>query len=138
VVDAGLVLIDVQLALEVKGDLLEACLLFVNNTSADLYLDGMTLCWENKIDRNVFVIADENGKKIGYTASVKNRKVSLGDFVLLKKGEQYKSIVCLNDAYEVRKGEWYKIQYYTYNPDNYDPKDTTLIKMESNIAEIIF
>lgn len=137
-VDTGLLLINVQIALEVKGDSLEACLVFVNNTSTDLYLDGMTLCRDNKIERNVFVITDRNGKKVGYTASIKNCIVGPEDFVLIKKGEQFKSVVCINEAYEIRKGGMYKIQYSTYNPDSYDPKDTTLIKIESNVVELVF
>jgi hypothetical protein len=137
-VDTGLILFNVQLVIEVKGNTLEACLVFVNKTSTDLYLDGMTLCWKNIIDRNVFVIKDRNGKKVGYTASIKNRDVGPEDFLLLKKGEQFRSVVCINDAYDVRMGENYKIQYYTYNPSSYDPKDTTLIKMESNVVEVAF
>lgn len=137
-VDSGLILFNVQLSLEIKGDSLEACLLFVNNTSTDLYLDGLTLCRENKIDRNVFVIKDGDGKNVGYTASIKNRNVGPEDFVLIKKGEQFRSVVSINDAYEVRKGEKYKIQYFTYNPDSHDPQDTTLIKMESNVVELTF
>jgi hypothetical protein len=137
-VETGLLLINVQLALEVKGDSLEASLVFTNNTPTNLYLDGMSLCREHKIDRNVFVITDEKGKKVTYTASIKNRIVGPEDFVLLKKGEQFKSVVSINDAYKVRRGEKYKIQFYTYNPDSYDPKDTTLIKMESNVVEMTF
>lgn len=137
-VENSLLLINVQLALEVKGNSVEANLVFVNNTSTDLYLDGMTLCWGKKIERNVFVITDSKGSKIKYTASIKNRIVGPDDFVLLKKGELFKSVVCINDAYEVRKGGIYKIQYSTFNPDSYDPKDTTLIKMESNAIQLSF
>lgn len=137
-VDNGLILFKVQMNVEVKGDALEACLVFVNNTSDNLYLDGMTLCWKNKIDRNIFVITDSNGDNVSYTESIKNRVVRKEDFVLLNKGEQFKSIVNINDAYNVKKGRKYKIQYYTYNPCSYDPNDSTLIKMESNIVEVEF
>jgi hypothetical protein len=134
----GLLLFKVKLSVEAKGNKLEACLEFQNNTPSNLYLDGMTLCWENKIDRDIFVITDEKGKQVGYTESIKNREISADDFMLLNKGDQFKSIVSINDAYDVRKGEKYKIQYYTYNPSSYDPKDDTLIKMESNIVEMAF
>ncbi len=134
----GLLLFKVKLSVELKGNKLEACLEFQNNTSSNLYLDGMTLCSENKIDRDMFVITDENGKKISYTESIKNREISAEDFILLNKGDQFKSIVSINDAYDVTKGKKYRIQYNTYNPGSYDPKDETLIKMESNIVEVAF
>jgi hypothetical protein len=137
-VDMGLILFKVQLSIEVKGDALEASLVFENCTPTELYLDGMTLCWKNKIDRDMFVLKDKNGKRVDYTESIKNRKISPEDFVLLNKGDQFKSIVNINDAYDVRKGETYKIQYSTYNPASYDPEDSTLIKMESNEIEVTF
>src|SRR5688572_19051188 len=129
----GLLLFKVKLSVEAKENNLEACLEFQNNTSSNLYLDGMTLCRENKIDRDMFVITDENGKQVGYTESIKNREMSAEDFMLLNKGDQFKSIVSINDAYDISKGKKYKIQYTTYNPGSYDPKDKTIIKMESNI-----
>jgi hypothetical protein len=137
-VDMGLILFKVQLSVTVKGDTLEASLVFENSTSTDLYLDGMTLCWKNKIDRDMFVIINKNGKRVDYTESIKNRKISHEDFLLLNKGDQFKAVVNINDAYDVQKGKTYKIQYSTYNPASYYPEDSTLIKMESNEIEVTF
>ena len=133
-----LLLFNVQLYVEIKQNELIASLVFKNNTSSKLYLDGMTLCWENKIDRNMFVITDQDNKKVSYIGSIKNRVIRPEDFVQLEKEGEFKSTVNINEAYGIKKGGNYTIQYVTYNPSSYDPNDETLIKMESNKVEIAF
>ena len=134
----GLMLFNVQLVVEVRGNELIASLLFKNNTSSKLYLDGMTLCWKNKIERNMFVITDQNNDKVFYIASIKNREIRAEDFIKLEAGEEFESTVNVNEAYGIKRGVNYTIQYVTYNPSSYDPKDNTLIKMESNKVEIAY
>lgn len=136
--DNGLILLNVQLSVEVKGEVVEATLLFINNTTTKLYLDGMTLCWNNKIERNMFVITCENDEKVSYTRKIKNRIVRSEDYVQLNVDEQFKTTVNINEAYKLQKGNRYTIQYSTYNPSSYDPDDEGLIKMESNKVEIIY
>jgi hypothetical protein len=132
----GLMLFNVQLSVEVKEDELEATLLFINNTSTKLYLDGMTLCWDNSIKRNMFTITDQKSKEVDYIEAIRNRVIRSEDFVQIEAGEQFKSCVNINKAYNVKKGKRYSIQYSTYNPSSYDPNDDVLIKMESNKVEI--
>lgn len=135
-IDNELILLNVHLTVEIKGEVMQATLLFINNTASRLFLDGMTLCWNNEIERNMFVIVDKDDKKVSYTGLIKNRIVKPEDYVQLDVGEQFNAKVNLNEVYEVIKGGSYTIQYSTYNPSSYDPEDDTLIKMESNKVEV--
>jgi hypothetical protein len=51
--------VNVQLAVDLKGDSLIANMIFLNNSNGDIYLDGQTICIDNKTRRNVFEILDE-------------------------------------------------------------------------------
>lgn len=134
----GLIIFNVLLSVEERGNDLIASLLFKNNTTSKLYLDGMTLCWKNKIERNMFVIIDQNNSKASYLGSIKNRMIRQEDFVQLERGGEFKSTVNISEVYGVKRGSNYTIQYATYNPSSYDPKDETIIKMESNKVEVAF
>ena len=137
-IDQGLILFNVKLSVEIKRDVIEATLLFINNTDKKLYLDGMTLCWDNKIERDIFEIIDDNGEEVTYIKSIKNRIVRPEDYVQLNIGDQFKTTVNIKEAYDVQKGGKYIIQYSTYNPSSYDPDDYALIKIESNKVEITY
>jgi hypothetical protein len=134
----GAMLFKVQMSVVIKGDVMEASLAFENNTPDKLYLDGMTLCWKNKIERDMFRIVDKNGIEVDYIESIKNRKIKPDDFVQLNTGDQFKATVNINEAYDVRKGEKYSVQYSTYNPCSYDPDDNRLVKMESDVVDVTY
>jgi hypothetical protein len=134
----GLVLFKVQMSIAINGEDMEAILLFKNSTPAPLYLDGMTLCWKNRIERDVFSITDSDGREVDYVESIKNRIIKPEDFVQLKVGDQFKVVVNINEAYHVKKGEKYSVQYSTYNPSSYDSNDHTLIKFESDKVEVAY
>ncbi|WP_143774010.1 hypothetical protein [Niastella vici] len=134
----GLMIFKVQMSIVIKDEVMEACLLFENNMPDTIYLDGMTLCWKNKIERDMFVIIDKSGNEVDYIESIKNREIKPEDFVQLNKGDQFKAIVNINEAYDLRKGEKYTVQYSAYNPSSYDPDDHMLIKMESDVVDVIY
>jgi hypothetical protein len=128
-------LMDVHLSVEIKDDLLVAHLLFLNKSTQKMYLDGITLCSENKLEREVFTIVDEDGKRAPYTARMFKRTVTSEEFISLNVGEQLTTTVVLNNAYRLRKGNNYTIWYSAYNPQTLHDDDP-LIKMESNKVEI--
>jgi hypothetical protein len=86
----------------------------------------------------MFFITNHNNVQVSYIGSIKNRLIRPEDFVQLEKEEEFKSIVNINEVYEIKKGDKYTIQYTTYNPSSYDPEDETMIKMESNKVEIYY
>src|SRR5689334_10868984 len=107
---------DVHLSVEIKDDLLVAHLLFLNKSTQKMFLDGITLCSENKVEREVFTLTDEDGKRAAYTARMLKRSVTPEEFISLNVGEQLATTVVLNDAYRLRKGTNYTIWYAAYNP----------------------
>ena len=126
---------DVHLSVEIKDDLLVAHLLFLNKSAQKIYLDGMTLCSENKVEREVFTITDEDGKRAAYTGRMLKRSVTPEEYISLNVGEQITTTAVLNNAYRLRKGNNYTIRYAAYNPQALHDDDP-LIKMESNKVEI--
>jgi len=128
---------DVHLSVEIKDDLLVAQLLFLNKSAQKMYLDGMTLCSENKVEREVFTITDEGGKRAAFTGRMFKRNVSPEEFISLNVGQQVTTTAVLNDAYRLRKGNNYTIWYSAYNPQTLHDHDP-LIKMESNKVEIAY
>ena len=130
-------LMDVHLSLEIKDDLLVARLLFFNKSPQKIYLDGMTLCSENKVERDVFTIIDEEGREVAYTGKMLKRSVMPEEFISLDVGGQVITTAALNSAYRLRKGNIYIIQYAAYNPETLHDDDP-LIKMESNKVNIAY
>jgi len=128
---------DVHLSVEIKDDLLVAHLLFLNKSTQKIYLDGMTLCSENKVEREVFTLIDEDGKRAAYTGRMLKRNVTPEEYISLDIGEQLTTTAILNEAYRLRRGNKYIIQYSAYNPQTLHDDDP-LIKMESNHVEIAY
>ena len=130
-------LMNVHLSVEIKDDLLVAHLVFLNKSPQKIYLDGLTLCCKNKVERDVFTISDEGGRVVAYTGKMLKRTVMPGEFIPLDVGGQVVTTAALNDVYKVRMGNRYVVQYKTYNPQTLHDDDP-LIKMESNKIEIIY
>lgn len=128
---------NVHLSVEIKDDLLVAHLVFINKSPQKIYLDGMTLCCKNKVEREVFTITDNEGRRAPYTGKMLKRTVMPEEFISLDVGAQVETTAALNEVYRLKMGNTYVIQYNTYNPQTLHDDDP-LIKMESNRVEIIY
>lgn len=134
----AVLLFDVHLSVEIKEDLMVAHLLFVNNTQETLYLDEMTLCSKNKIERKVFKITDQDNKEVSYRGYMQKRILEPEDFITLDVGQKIQTSVILDEVYQLRKGKKYIIQYDAFNPGSLKEDDDVLIKMESNKVEVVY
>ncbi|HEY8895183.1 MAG TPA: hypothetical protein VIM79_10225 [Niastella sp.] len=129
-------LVNVQLAVDLKGDSLIANMIFLNISDGDIYLDGQTICIDNETRRNVFEILDEQNAEVGYTGAYVYREVVPQDYVKLEVGQKLESKIVLSDVYKLKKGQRYTIQYTVFHPTYMD--DAGFTQFESNKVEISY
>jgi hypothetical protein len=128
--------VDIQLAVEVKENEMIAHLVFFNNTDETLYLDTKTICTNGQTRRNIFNITDSNSNKIKYAGIMEKRFVVPEDFIPINSGDNIETNIILNEVYKVNKGQKYFIQYSVYHPSYMDEQG--LSKFESNTVEIVY
>lgn len=129
-------IVKVQLDVDLKGDSLIANMIFLNSSNVDIYLDGQTICIDNKTRRNVFEILDEQNAEVGYTGAYVYREVVPEDYVKLEVGQKLESKIVLSDVYKLTKGRKYTIQYTVLHPTYMD--DAGFTQFESNKVEISY
>jgi hypothetical protein len=117
--------IEVRLAIDVKGDSLIANMMFSNNSNSDIYLDGQTICIDNKTRRNVFEILDEQNDEVDYSGAYVYREVVPQDYVKLEVGQKLESKIVLNEVYKLTNGHKYIIQYSVLHPTYMDESGFT-------------
>jgi hypothetical protein len=129
-------LVDIDLSVNINNSELVAHLVFTNKTDKSVFLDRLTICYDNKIQNNLFKILDKNNERVDYKGVMVKRDVSSEDFITVNAGESIESNISLNEVYKVNKGNKYIIQYYAYNPAYLDISELT--KLESNKVEIVY
>ncbi|WP_207515222.1 hypothetical protein [Longitalea luteola] len=127
---------DVQLDVEVRGEIMLAHLIFTNSTSDKIYLDTKTICTSGKTRRNIFKIMSADNEKVKYTGMMEKRIVVPEDFIPLDSGDEIRTSVELNQVYKINKGSKYIIQYSVYHPSYLD--EGPLNKLVSNSIEVIY
>ena len=128
--------IKVDLTLTIKENSLLAHLVFSNNTSNELLLDKFLICYNNSIRKNLFKVFDDKNHEVDYLGPYVKRFITEEDYILLNPGEKMETIVSLNEAYEVKNGKRYTIQYSAYHPTDIEGSEIT--KIESNSVEIVY
>lgn len=126
----------INLSVEQKENVLVAHLLFFNNSSIKYYLDKYTICYNGEFTRDVFQIMDEKNNKLDYIGARVKRKVKPEDFIPLESGEAVKTRVILNNAYRLRRGRKYNIQFTVFNLDYLRVQEIMLI--ESNKVDVVY
>lgn len=128
--------VDIELSATVNDNSLIAKLVFSNNTDKKLFLDKLTICFNNKVTNNLFKVLDINNNRVNYTGIMLKRFITPEDFIPIEPGEIIKSNIALDEVYTIRKGNKYTIQYYAYNPSYEEISE--LVKLVSNTVEIIY
>jgi len=129
-------LIDIELLVSINENEFIANLVFKNNTDKRVFLDRLTICYNNKIENNLFKILDKNNDRVDYKGVMVKRDVSSEDFISINSGESIETNIALDEVYKVNKGNKYTIQYYAYNPSYKDISELT--KLESNKVEVAY
>jgi hypothetical protein len=129
-------LLDINLSVSIKESKIVAHLSFTNNTNKKIFLDKLTICYDDEIQNNLFKVIDSNNNRVGYKGVMVKRDVSSEDFIAVDPGEIIENNISLDEVYKVNKGNMYTIQYYAYNPSYME--ESELMKLESNIVEVAY
>jgi hypothetical protein len=129
-------LLDINLSVSINESEIIAHLSFANNTNKKIFLDKLTICYDDEIQNNLFKVIDRNNNRIGYKGVMVKRDVSAEDFIGVDPGEIIENNISLGEVYKVNKGNTYTIQYYAYNPSYMERSE--FMKLESNIVEVAY
>jgi hypothetical protein len=129
-------LINVQLSVEVKNETVLAHLSFQNKSGKNIYLNKQVMYHGGFVRNNYFKIENSNGMKTRYLGMMANCTRMPDEYLQLGSEEIIKSTISLKEAYELKEGENYQIQYYAYNPSYLEEQRIT--KMQSNKVEISY
>lgn len=129
-------LISVHLSVEVKNGTVLAHLTFQNKSGKDIYLNKQVMYNNGEVRNNYFKIENSEGIKTRYLGMMANCTRMPDEYLQLGSEEIVKSTISLKEAYELKDGESYVIQYYAYNPSYLEEQKIT--KMQSNKVEITY
>ena len=129
-------LVDIDLSVSINENEITAHLSFSNITDKRIFLDRLTICYNDKIQNNLFKVLDYNNNRIDYKGVMVKRDVTLEDFIEVDPGKKIEVNISLNEVYKVNKGNMYTIQYYAYNPSYGEVSGLT--KLESNTVEVTY
>jgi len=129
-------LLDIQLSISINESEMTAHLSFTNNTNKKIFLDKLTICYDDEIQNNLFKVIDSNNNRVAYKGVMVKRDVRAEDFIGVDPGEMIENNISLDAVYKVNKGNMYTIQYYAYNPSYLEKSE--LMKLESNTIEVLY
>lgn len=129
-------LIEVQLSVDTKKEIIEAYLIFQNKSGKKIYLDKQTIYYNGVVRNNYFEITSKDNDEVDYLGIMANCIRKPEEFVELGLGEKIYSSIQLSDFYKLIKGDKYNIQYSAFNPSF--SEDQKLMLMESNKVEIVY
>jgi hypothetical protein len=128
--------IEVELSVSIKDRKVLANLIFSNNTVELVSLDKLRICHGNKLLNSLFIILDEKNRRIDYAGPMVKRFITAEDFINIDPGQKIETSVELDDAYKLKNGKKYTVQYSAYLNNNL--KDSEIEKIESNVVEVAY
>ena len=128
--------LDISLSININENEITAHLSFTNNADKIIFLDKLTICYDDEIQNNLFKVIDENNNRVGYKGVMLKRDVSFEDFIAVEPGKKIENVISLDKVYKVNKGNVYTVQYYAYNPSFENM--SKLMKLESNKVDVAY
>jgi predicted transcriptional regulator len=125
--------IEVNLAIEIKGESVIAHLLFTNASEERIYLDTWAIFANNSIRNDYFKIVNGKNKAVDYTGMMVKRMFRKEDFIEFNAGDQIETSIDIHSTYKLIRGKKYTVNYFTYHPASLE--DGGLIELESNKVE---
>lgn len=129
--------IEVKLSVEISNTSLIAHLSFRNKSEKNIYANKQVMYYDGRVLNDYFEIRNSKGVKIRYLGVMSNCTRMPDEYIPLGPGETINSSVLLNEAYEIKEGASYKIQYDALNP-SFKQEQQPLIEMQSNKVEISY
>jgi hypothetical protein len=130
-------IIEVKLSVEVLEKSVIAHLVFRNKSDRNIYANKQLMYYDGWILNDYFEIINSKGIKIRYLGVMSNCTRMPDEYILLGPGEAINTKIALNEAYELKEGDGYKIQYDAFNP-SFQQEQQQLIAMQSNIVKISY
>lgn len=109
-------MLNIDLSVQMINDEVIATIIFSNNSSNIIYLDGWTIGIHERLNRSVFCITDKTDNIVPYYGVMASRIVTPEDFILLNPEESIQTKIIVNKDYNLVKGQKYIIRYSAYNP----------------------
>jgi hypothetical protein len=128
--------LNIDLSIEVVNDNVIAVVIFSNNLSNIVYLDGWTIGIHEILNRSVFHVTDVNDNVVPYYGMMASRIVTPEDFISLNPKERIQTKITVNKDYNLVKGQKYIIRYSAYNPAC--PGKQPNLELRSNKVEITY
>lgn len=129
--------IEVKLSVEVLNKSVIAHLIFQNQSERNIYANKQLMYYDGMILNDYFEITNSKGNKIRYLGIMSNCTRMPDEYILLAPGETINSSILLSEAYEIKEGASYRIQYDAVNP-SFQQEQQQLIEMQSNKVEITY
>jgi hypothetical protein len=129
--------IEVKLSVEVSDQSMIAHLVFRNKSERNIYANKQLMYYDGMVLNDYFEIKNSKGVKIRYLGVMSNCTRMPDEYIQLGPGEIINTKIVLNEAYELKGGESYRILYDAINP-SYQQEHQQLIEMQSNQVEISY
>lgn len=129
--------IEVKLSVEVSNKLVIAHLIFRNKSERNVYANKQLMYYDGMVLNDYFEIRNSKGVKVRYLGVMSNCTRMPDEYIPLGPGETVNSSILLNEAYEIKEGESYKVQYDAFNP-SFQQEQQQLIEMQSNKVKISY
>jgi hypothetical protein len=129
-------IIEVKLSVEVLEKSVVAHLIFRNKSERNIYANKQLMYYDGWI-LNDFEIKHSKDIKIRYLGVMSNCTRMPDEYIQLGPGETINTKIVLNEAYELKEGESYKVQYDAFNP-SFEQEQQQLIEMQSNIVQVSY
>ena len=130
-------IIEVKLSVEILENSVIAHLVFRNKSDRNIYANKQLMYYDGWILNDYFDIINSKGMKIRYLGVMSNCTRMPDEYIQLGPGETINTKIALNEAYELKEGDGYKIQYDAFNP-SFQQEQQQLIEMQSNIVQISY
>lgn len=129
--------IEVKLSVEVSNKSVIAHLIFRNKSERNIYANKQLMYYDGMVLNDYFEIKNSKGVQIRYLGVMSNCTRKPDEYIQLGPGEAINTRVMLNEAYELKEGESYKVRYDAINP-SYQQEHQQLIEMQSNKVKISY
>jgi hypothetical protein len=130
-------IIEVKLSVEVLEKSVVAHLIFRNKSERNIYANKQLMYYDGWILNDYFEIKNSKDIKIRYLGVMSNCTRMPDEYIQLGPGETINTKIVLNEAYELKEGESYKVQYDAFNP-SFEQEQQQLIEMQSNIVQVSY
>jgi hypothetical protein len=129
--------VEVKLSVEIINRVVKAHLSFQNKSESSILLNKQVMYYGGEVFNNYFEIENSKGVRTDYLGVMANCIRTPDEYIQVAPGEIINSTIQLDEFYELKEGEMYKIKYSAFNP-SYKGESWGLMEMQSNNVKISY